>query len=529
MKKRILALLLAMLMVLSLAACAAETPAPEADKPAEETPEAPTEETPDAPAEETPEAPAEEPAEEGWTGEVAHIIVTYNTLGTTPPDLQKVQDAVNARTVPEIGVEVEFRATSAFDAFALYPTWIATGERVDLMMPLLQDLRTYVDQGLVEPLDDLIAENAPYLTQLIAEGQPLTSNNIIDGVTYAITTVPNMNGMNGAFIATKALVDEVGWEYDENKIYTYDELGELFKLIKEAHPEMYPCGVVTTGKTASEYGYASVTAYDSIAGSATYTGVLMGADSTTIVNLFETEEYKSYIEHLREWNLAGYIHPDASTTDTSINAMQDAGVSAGYFMVGAPIQAGEDDYIINLGPKYQASAGMGGWVIPMTAEEPEAALRFVDLVWQDVELMNLIQWGIEGDHYVMLDESSGLIGFPEGVDATTSAYYNSLGLWGDARYAYIWSPSVTQADNDAYTAEAAKLKTQGIGIGYSNANVINEVTAIAAVVAQYIPALESGSVDLDTYYPEFIDALKAAGIDTVIADKQAQFDAQYGG
>ena len=47
------------------------------------------------------------------------------------------------------------------------------------------------------------------------------------------------------------------------------------------------------------------------------------------------------------------------------------------------------------------------------------------------------------------------------------------------------------------------------------------------MVAQYVPTLESGSVDVDTYYPQFISALKAAGIDTVIAEKQAQFDAQY--
>ena len=52
---------------------------------------------------------------------------------------------------------------------------------------------------------------------------------------------------------------------------------------------------------------------------------------------------------------------------------------------------------------------------------------------------------------------------------------------------------------------------------------------MAAGVGQVIPALESGRVDLDSSYPEFIQALKDAGIDTVIADKQAQFDAQYKG
>ena len=90
---------------------------------------------------------------------VKHIVVTYDTLGVTPADLGKVQDAVNARTIPEIGVEVEFKAVSAFDAFALFPTWIGTGERVDLMMPLLQDLRTYADQGMILPLDELIDDS----------------------------------------------------------------------------------------------------------------------------------------------------------------------------------------------------------------------------------------------------------------------------------------------------------------------------------------------------------------------------------
>ena len=516
MKKRILSLILAVLMLVSLVACGGKQDAVQ-DGPG------------DSAVNDAPQSGDNASGDEGWTGEVDHIIVTYLTLGVTPVDLEAVQAAVNERTVKEIGVEVEFNPVSAYDAFALFPTWISTGERIDLMMPLLQDLRTYVDQGLVESVDDLIAENAPYLSQLIAEGQPIVSNNIIDGSAYAITTVPNMVGNNGAFIATKALVDEVAdqWTYDPEKIYTYDELGELFKAIKEKHPEMYPCGVVSTGRASSEFGYATPVAYDSLAGSPNYTGVLMGADSTTIVNLFETEEYKSYLEHLRAWNLAGYIHPDASTTDTSINAMQDAGVSAGYFMVGAPIQAGEDDYIINLGEHFQASAGMGGWVIPTSAEEPEAAIRFVDLVWQDAELANLIQWGIEGTHYEVLDESVGLIGFPEGIDATTSTYYNTLGLWGDTREVYIWSASVTQADNDAYSAKAMANPTQGVGISYSSANVVNEITALSAVVAQYIPALESGSVDLDTYYPQFIQALKDAGIDTVIADKQAQFDAQY--
>lgn len=50
---------------------------------------------------------------------MSHIIVTYLTLGQTPADLQMVQDALNERTVKEIGVEVELKAVSAYDAFSL--------------------------------------------------------------------------------------------------------------------------------------------------------------------------------------------------------------------------------------------------------------------------------------------------------------------------------------------------------------------------------------------------------------------------
>ena len=44
---------------------------------------------------------------EEWSGDVDHIVMTYMTLGTTPTDLQMVQDALNERSTKEIGVEVE--------------------------------------------------------------------------------------------------------------------------------------------------------------------------------------------------------------------------------------------------------------------------------------------------------------------------------------------------------------------------------------------------------------------------------------
>lgn len=460
--------------------------------------------------------------------EPEHLVVSYLTLGTTPPDLARVQEKVNEVTIPAINVEVEFKAVSAYDAFALFPTWVATGgERIDLMLPLLQDIRGYVDQQLLLPLDELIAENAPHLTALIEEGQPIVSNCIFDGEIYAVATVPNMVGQGGGFVIGEKYIEETGFDYDPFRVYTLDDLTGLFAKIKELHPDMYPCGVVTTGKNTSEYVYACG-AIDSLGGAPSYTGVLMGEDSTTVVDMFESEDYQDYLRHLRQWHLDGYIHPDAATMEGTVDSLKLAGISAGYFMVSAPVQRKEGDVILRLSEIYQPSAGAGGWVIPFRSEAPAAAIRFIDLVWSDSDLANLIMWGIAGEHYVMLDEATGYIGFPDGVSPANSGYYNSLGVWGDTRKIYTFSANSTQADNDAYTTEALQHPTKGIGISFDLSNVTNEVAALSAVVAQYVPSLESGSVDLDTYYPQFIQALKAAGVDTVIAEKQAQFDAQYG-
>ena len=163
-------------------------------------------------------AAPEETTQGEWTGEVDHVIMTYLTLGNTPADLQVVQDAVNEITAKKIGVEVEFKAISAYDAFSQFPTWIATGETVDLMFPLLQDLNTYVSQGLIEPLDSLIAENAPAIQQLTQEGFQITTNNMIDGETWAVSQVPNVFGMGGSYLIRSEYVKEAGITHDPKKI-----------------------------------------------------------------------------------------------------------------------------------------------------------------------------------------------------------------------------------------------------------------------------------------------------------------------
>ena len=78
---------------------------------------------------------------------------------------------------------------------------------------------------------------------------------------------------------------------------------------------------------------------------------------------------------------------------------------------------------------------------------------------------------------------------------------------------------------DKYVRQTRIRKNQYEGFVYDKTNVADKLVKVQEVVQEYIPVLESGSVDLELYYPEFINALNQAGMRDIIEDKQSQFDA----
>lgn len=524
MKKRLLALVLVLILALTLAACGGtdgSSSAPQGGGSSS-----------GSTGSSSPESESESSSE--WTGEISKVIMTYLTLGQTPTEVAEVEAAINAITGPKIGVEVEFLPVSAWDAMSQYPMWISSGEKVDLMMVFLTDVRTYAKQGLIEPLNDLVAEYGSNISALVAEDWPLIGSSYVDDEFFGVMPLAQTYGTGGSLLMAAKYMEEADVAYDANKVYSMQDLTELFAKIKENNPGMYPCGIVTSGYTNSYFGMWSETPVDGL-GSSAATGILLGTDSTTIVNQFATDEYYQYLKTLREWYQAGYIHPDAATSAATNIEWAMSGVSCSFPSSSEPNQvyAAESAYagkvnqlFLNEPWRTTASPVGGHWTIPISATEPEAAMRFLNMMYDPSgELLNLILWGIEGRHYVMVDESINMIDFPEGVNRENSGYYNTLGLYGDRRYEYVWDEYSSRKNTTAYTERAMANPTKAYGYIYDTSEKITQIAAINAVIAEYIPALESGSVDVDTIYPEFLQKLETAGIDSLIADNQAQFDA----
>ncbi len=468
----------------------------------------------------------------GWEGETTHIVMTYLHAGVVPTDTDKVFDAVNAITVPEIGVEVEPLPLGIGETGQKYSLWISGGEQIDLMMVPFTNLTTYSSQGLILPLDDLLAENAPYISEVMEE-YPLRDGSYYQGEAYGVTPLMYYYGGGGSFLIDEDKFNETGLTYNEGDIWSLDQMTEMFAALKELYPDAYPNGTITAGATASTSGYWGLTT-DPL-GATPSSGVLMGTESTTVENLYATEEYYNYITYVKEWYDAGYIYPDAATTSSTQRELMLAETLLGYPMGNQPVMKSDAEATyskgfiqIMLNESYYASQSASGgsfWTVPISSASPEAAIRFLDYTFSNHDIHNMILWGIEGEHFVVLDEENLLIGFPDGIDGTTSPYYNTFGLYGDRRYEYIWDVANNKAVNEEYTADAMSRPTKAVGYAYDTTRTSAQIANVDAVVTQYVPTLESGSEsDLDTTYQEFLSALEAAGLNDIIADNQAQFD-----
>lgn len=462
-----------------------------------------------------------------WDGEVSHIIVTYLTTGAEPKDIKEVEGAVNKITVPKIGVEIEFKSLSIFESMSQYSMWIASGDPLDVAIVAFTDIANYANQGMLLPLEENISKNAPYIEQL-GKDIPIYDASIVKGSTYGIRVIPPSFGSEGGYLITKDSLESAGLNYKNNTKITLDDLTNIFAAINTANPDIYPCGVV-----GSLPSFKYTTIYDAL-GATESSGVLIGTDSTKVVDMYESEEYYNYLKHMRDWYEKGYIEKDAATSEATLIEKLSSNTISGIFSEGlpsaAPLLAKDikkdviqldilDPYL-----KSTASTANSYFTIPVTCSNPDAAMRFINMLYENSDLANLIQMGIKDKHYVMKDQTSGLIAFPEGVDAATSGYYNPMGLWGDQRSFYIWDESGSQGNYKGFSDKALANPTKAVGFTYDPTAMTNQIIAIDAVVNEYRAALETGSADLDSNYKEFIDKLKLNSIDKVVADKQKQFD-----
>ena len=142
------------------------------------------------------------------------------------------------------------------------------------------------------------------------------------------------------------------------------------------------------------------------------------------------------------------------------------------------------------------------------------------------DLSNLLCVGIKDKHYTVISEDAAL-GVIE-VDVPADSKYNHGVFWELTDGNHVnFAPkgaalNLTQQKLDF---NAAAELSPFLGFVMNSDSLASEKANCQSVLDEYLPYLTTGSVDIDTKLSEFIQKLKAAGADAIVAETQKQLDA----
>ena len=453
------------------------------------------------------------------------VELTWYQVGDTQKDADKVIEKVNEYTEDKIGVKVKVINIGWGDYNQKMQVVINTGDQWDMCFTCswANDYLQNAQKGAFLELDDLLKK----------EGKEMYENTDprffeaakVSGKTYGVPTEKEI-GSCPMWVFTKEYVDKYNIPYED--IHTLEDLEPWLKLIKEKEPDVVPM-YLTKSYTAPTY-------MDKIQDPV---GIEYGDDTLTVKNIFETEKMKSTLQTMRKYYLAGYINKDAATADDDKSVKRFVtkgdgqpyadlkwGETLGYEVVSSQIM---DTQITN------ASARGSLTAINKNSEHPEKAMEFLNLVNTDQYLRNLLNYGIEGVHYDLVDVPEEELAAAEGKDyiydkkvklneETKKDYSVPYWVQGGLFNTYVMDnePVDKWATFKEFNDESQEAPS--FGFDFDLEPVSTQVAGFRNILDEFGKSLYTGSVDPEEYLPQVQKKLEATGVQDVIDEMQRQID-----
>ncbi|KGE18788.1 extracellular solute-binding protein [Paenibacillus wynnii] len=442
----------------------------------------------------------------------------------TQRDTELVEQEINKITTAKINATVKIHHLGWSEFPQKMNLMMASGEPFDLMFTAGWDnFNGNVAKGAFVQLDDpknnLLENQGKGILENI---DPLMLNGgKIAGKIYAIPTQKEIASQQGMFLQ-KELVDK--YKIDLASIKKLEDLEPYLLQVKKDSPNIIP--IIATSN------WLGILPYE-IVGSKESPGRLPNDGSTKVVNVFETEEAKSLFKLMEKWFKLGLFQKDPAT-NTDLMSQSKTGL---VFTQQTQLKPGGDaEYNIGVEkpfvqvPLTEIRTAPGDLnnsmlAISKTSKDPERAMMFLNLLHTDKDLVNLIDYGIEGKHYVKVSGKESVIKYPDGVEAAQSGYAPS-NAWqiGNQFLTYTFEQEDPQKWEKFKEFNKASTPSVLVGFVYNAEPVKNEEAAIAAIWKKYIDALSAGIVDTTDYLDKMNKELKKAGMDKVLQEKQRQID-----
>ncbi len=448
-------------------------------------------------------------------------VVWYNSE-SPQPDHQLVYEKLSEYTKEKIGVTIKYTPFAGAEYGEKMNLLFAAGEKIDMCFAstgtkFQQNARNaaYMDIGKLldtvgEPTKNLFPE---YALDCFKVG----------GVQYGIPTLKDW-GIHPSINALKYKLEDLDIKEEFLAVDSLEGLTPLMEKAKAANPDWY--GILVRGN----HNLFKFLPLETVDGS-----IIAGFTHDNydkVVNLMETDTAKDFFKLVRSWYKAGYIRNDAATvtSDSDVQKIGNFMFPHGEWLPYYGITVDESDpnkpyYALNLCDSRMPTSQLtsSGLAMPRTCVNPERTMEFINLLYNDAYVRNTIAYGIENKHWVADGETH--VALPEGYAAQKdTGYASSIWTCGN-RFLLRISPGNPADIWEKYQEFNEEcIKAPSIGFTFDPAPVAGQIAAVQNVYSEFFPSLVTGSIDVDTKLPEFIDKMNKVGAKDIVAEVQRQYD-----
>ena len=443
-------------------------------------------------------------------------------LWDTPvPDTDLVSEALSKLTVDKIGAKVHITIVNDQKQ---WPLMLASNEPIDVIFVSNGiGYRDLAVDGAFLDIKDMLPTVTPALYATLTEAHLAAAD--VNGGIYCVPSYKDMCCRIGIWMEKK-MADA----FNINTTLTYS-LTDIEPWLEYIHndPEHVDSTLMVFGTNfnwprlgmSNDYYY-----FDDISG---YSFGAPKNDTSKIECIYMSDAYEAYCKLMYSWYEKGYIRQDVATIDNWVAYYQNGsgvgyGIKMGQYNPYAELSQsatyGGELVFINIGENVMGKNDVLGacWAVPAKSKNSELALKLIELLDTDTAVQNTVAFGVEGVHYNMVD---GKIQLVEGyADHYKTQDYKA----GDVR---VRGLLVGEADDKAAKFEElnnSAVVSPFMGFQPDLSGITNENAAVYAVVQEYAKLLGNGAADPAEYLPMFQEALKEAGVDTITETVQAQYD-----
>lgn len=442
---------------------------------------------------------------------------TYDA-GFSIADKEEVLARANAISAEKIGVTIDMQYKNE-EQLTLD---LNTGDYYDIIFSCswCNDFDGNSRNGYYYDITDLVETETP---DLYAAVDPWWDPATVDGKIYGVPLLKDLGAEVFFCINEDYFTGEKGMTIPDE--ISFADLEEYLRVYKEDHPDEYPLYLADYGPLGFYQVHERIVSKYLVI-PYRYSGTDEG---TTIIPVWEDEEFMDMLRLLHKWYEAGYINPDAATNSEGVidNApIRSITAWTGYKLNSNSNYGFDMEMARYIGPNMSRATMQGANIAINAAADEEhvkAALRYMELLYTDKEFRDLLAYGIEGEHFNYYQDT--VIRTQQGSDNYLMDYYCT----GPAISA---TPVTTSEDDPAdpnmwqrvYEEYENATISDTNGFSFDSTPVEAECTAMNEYINSCWSELITGTVDPDEKMAEIKEQMYAMGFEKVQSEAQRQLD-----